>query len=414
MQGFDSIVINEILAHTDLPLEDAVELFNPTDTSVDISGWYLSDDVQVPAKYRFPNNTVIPAGGYHVSYQIQFDALNSLIPFAFSSVHGEEVWLLTGHPQTGQPHLFVDDLDFPSSENGVSFGRIPNGTGSLTAMQELSFGTDVSREDPPNQILVFRTGKGAANTEPKVGPAVISRIMYHPPDGHYEFVEIRNITTSPLPLYDPLHATNRFTLVGAVEFEFPEITLEAGGSVVVGGSDPANELVFNPAALRAQHSIPADIEIIGPFAGRLDNAGEKIELFKPDPPQTTEPDIGFVPQILVEKVDYNDKSPWPEDVLGTGRHLQRIDVTAFGNVASNWRSATYAALEPPVIDVIETSGADITIGGSAPGAISVNAEETSDFTGWTDRGSFPVVNNRFNITITPESSEIGFFRVSAE
>ena len=32
------IIINEILTHTDPPLEDAVELYNPTATNVNISG----------------------------------------------------------------------------------------------------------------------------------------------------------------------------------------------------------------------------------------------------------------------------------------------------------------------------------------------------------------------------------------
>src|SRR5439155_586855 len=35
-----SVVINEVLSHSDPPLEVAVELFNPTATAVDISGWW--------------------------------------------------------------------------------------------------------------------------------------------------------------------------------------------------------------------------------------------------------------------------------------------------------------------------------------------------------------------------------------
>lgn len=38
------LVINEVLAHSDPPYEDAVELYNPTGNSIDIGGWYLSDD----------------------------------------------------------------------------------------------------------------------------------------------------------------------------------------------------------------------------------------------------------------------------------------------------------------------------------------------------------------------------------
>lgn len=43
---------------------DWVELHNSGSTPVNISGWSLSDDENVPGKWRFPLPTVIPAGGY--------------------------------------------------------------------------------------------------------------------------------------------------------------------------------------------------------------------------------------------------------------------------------------------------------------------------------------------------------------
>src|SRR5262249_49589997 len=35
-----NVVVNEVLAHTDPPLEDAIELYNPTDTDADISNFW--------------------------------------------------------------------------------------------------------------------------------------------------------------------------------------------------------------------------------------------------------------------------------------------------------------------------------------------------------------------------------------
>ena len=57
-----NIVINEILTHTDLPQLDAIELFNPTSTNVNLAGWFLSDDAAQPKKLRIPNGTVIATG----------------------------------------------------------------------------------------------------------------------------------------------------------------------------------------------------------------------------------------------------------------------------------------------------------------------------------------------------------------
>ncbi len=42
------IVINEVLTHTDPPLCDNIELFNTTESAIDIGGWTLSDaDIQL-------------------------------------------------------------------------------------------------------------------------------------------------------------------------------------------------------------------------------------------------------------------------------------------------------------------------------------------------------------------------------
>jgi len=48
---FPTIVINEVLAHTDLPQTDAIELYNPQATNVNIGYWYLTDNFNVARKY---------------------------------------------------------------------------------------------------------------------------------------------------------------------------------------------------------------------------------------------------------------------------------------------------------------------------------------------------------------------------
>jgi gliding motility-associated-like protein len=46
--------------------EDWVELYNAGGTSVDISGYYLSDNDNNPIKWEIPAGTVVPAGGYQL------------------------------------------------------------------------------------------------------------------------------------------------------------------------------------------------------------------------------------------------------------------------------------------------------------------------------------------------------------
>ena len=43
---------------------DWIEIYNPEPTTLDISGYHLTDDDEIPSKYTFPESTSIPGGGY--------------------------------------------------------------------------------------------------------------------------------------------------------------------------------------------------------------------------------------------------------------------------------------------------------------------------------------------------------------
>src|SRR5213082_2847293 len=57
------VVINELLAHTDEPQVDFIELYNHSNQALDISGCILSDDPSTN-KFVLPPNSSIPAGGF--------------------------------------------------------------------------------------------------------------------------------------------------------------------------------------------------------------------------------------------------------------------------------------------------------------------------------------------------------------
>jgi len=169
------VVINEVLAHTDPPQEDAVEFRNLTTNAISLAGWYLSDDTVVRKKYRFPTGTVIPPLGYLTVYQYQL--MNALVPFALSS-KGDDLYLSEAD---GADTLvrYVDQYVYEPSQNGFSFGRYPDGTGDFTTLATPTFGVN-----EPASVEEFRTGTGARNAGPKVGPVVINEIMYHLSDSN--------------------------------------------------------------------------------------------------------------------------------------------------------------------------------------------------------------------------------------
>jgi hypothetical protein len=337
-----NVVINELLSHTDPPLEDAVELYNPTDNAVNLGGWFLSNTARDLRRYVVPDPTVVPAHGYAVLYERGFGNTNSPTVFTFNSAHGDEVHLsqpggsgsLTGYRAVAR---------FGAAANGVSFGRYPTSIGAdFVAMNRPTFGVD-----NPQTLDQFHQGTGAANSGPRVGPVVINEIMYHPPDlggtndnSLDEFVELANITSGPVRLCAPAAPTNTWRLGGGIDYVFPtNTTIPASGFLLLVNFDPfAQPAASN--AFRAQYSLSADVLMFGPYRDKLANDRATVTLYQPDPPQLPpHPDAGFVPPVVVDRILYMDASPWPTNADGWGESLQRISPDAYGNEPLNWRAA---------------------------------------------------------------------------
>jgi hypothetical protein len=321
--GIPPVLVNEALTHTDLPMLDTIELFNPTANPVDLGGWFLTDDRKVPKKYRISADTQIGPQSYLTFTTNQFAVGTN--GFELSSI-GEEVYLFSGDAGTNLTG-YAHGYDFGAAPNGVSFGRYVNSLGS------------------EQFVLQSQNTLGGTNAYPKVGPVVISEIMYHPPDPYAgmndsvnEYVQLWNTAQTNVPLFDPNASTNTWRLRNAVDFDFPtNLTLVPGGRLLVVGFDP----VGYPATLAAfqkKYALDLGTIIVGPWSGNLNNGGEKLELRRPDNPNLTPTNI-FVPYYLVEEVAFNNSAPWPIDADGSGSSLQRINRALFANDPANWLAA---------------------------------------------------------------------------
>jgi hypothetical protein len=334
--SFAPVVINEILTHTDPPQLDAIELLNPATTNVNLGGWFLSDDAAAPKKFRVPNGTMISAGGFAVFYETNFNSMPGVPPsFALNS-HGESLFLFSGDANTnltGYSHSF----DYGASANGVSFGRYINSVGD---------------EDWPAMASLTL---GASNSVPRIGPLVINEVMYHPAIGYDEFVEIVNISSNAVLLYDAAFPTNAWKLSGLGYTFSNNVSVVAGGYLLL--------VPIDPAAFRSKYSVAPSVQILGPYSGALQDSGERLRLERPD-----SPDTNGTPYIVVDEVRYNDRLPWPTGADGDGPSLQRSAPDIYGNESTSWFAsgitpgAPNVINQPPTVTILSpTNGASFTV-----------------------------------------------------
>ena len=288
-----AIIVSELLANsTAADPGDWVEFYNTTSEAIDISGWFLSDSGTELMKYVIPEGTIIGARQYLVFTQ----AAHFGAAFIFDNI-GESVRLSSN--DGGQPGGFRIAETFGASDPNVTFGLYTKVTGN----------TDF--------VALLSATPGLPNGAARVGPVVISEMMYNPAAGGDEFIELRNISGSAVSL-----AGWKFT--AGVTFTFPEPASLANGALglVVG---------IDPAAFRSKYAIDAAVTIWGPYTGLLDDAGEAVELSRPGTPTDD-----ITPYILIDRVKYQDASPWPNQPDGNGPSLVRLPVTAYGNDVGNW------------------------------------------------------------------------------
>jgi hypothetical protein len=378
------VLINEVLTHTDLPAVDWVELFNPNAVDVNIGGWFLSDDGALPKKFRIPNGTVISAHGFLVFTEADFNASPELLSSFSLSSAGDAIYLSSGDANTNLSG-FSHGFTFGAAANGVTFGRHVNSVGD---------------EQFPAQLVPT---PGATNAGPRVGPVIISEIMYHPATGGNEFVELQNITANPVALFDVSAATNTWRLSG-VGFAFPTNGMLAAGERILIAAT-------NPSVFRAKYGVPESVQIFGPFTGNLQDSGELLELQRPDAPGSN-----GVPYITVDAVRYNDRSPWPLTADGGGTSLQKVVLTDYGNEPTNWVAAAISpggglgSGTPPFLTIAPTNQVTV-IGGSVNFTVAADGDAPLQFRWQLSGTNLPGATNAILALANVQSSQAGNYRV---
>lgn len=321
------IVINEVLSNS-AGQGDWVELYNQSADPVDLGGWYLSDSGTDLQKYRIADGTLIPGGSYLVfSENLHFGAASTdagvVSPFALSA-NGETAYLYK--PAEGIDLEYLEAEDFGAAEAGVTFGRYfkeSSGTVNFVAMAAPTL--------------------GAVNALPKVGPIVVSEMMYHPDsNADAEYLELLNISNAAVTLFDAASGEG-WAFTNGIDYTFSgssPVTMQPGERLIVTRSLSVFTATYGSG-------VPAGTQVFQWTAGGLSNSGESVQLSKPGGL-----DNQLVRQyVRVDRVNYLDEVPWPSSADGGGPGLERVNVYAYGNDFANWSAAVAS---PGAVQVLES------------------------------------------------------------
>lgn len=162
-----SPLMNELFSRGTVAELDWIEIYNPTSSSIDITGFKIYDSGGfngTKPKKEFPAGSVIPANGFLVIITDDTDPSG----FGLSS-GGEKVWF------ENASGTVIDTVDLVAiADTAASYGRIPDGSSNW-------------------QILTPRT-RGTANYTPLINYAFMNEVYSRGTTSDPDWIEIYNTT----------------------------------------------------------------------------------------------------------------------------------------------------------------------------------------------------------------------------
>ncbi len=265
-----AVVISEFMADNESTIQDEdgdfsdwIEVRNTAGDTVNLDGWYVTDDAEELTKWRFPN--------------INLGANEHLLLYASSKdrrVAGDELHTNFRLSNNGEYLALVQPdgatieyeyaPQFPAQSNDVSYG--------------------VSADLSTVGYFVTPTPAAPNTGDPIADPSraiAISEIMYHPSSDNSleEYIEIHNRGSQTVSLVG-------WQLDRGADFTFPDVSLNAGQYLVVAA---------DIAAFSAKY--PGVSNVVGGWSGRLSNQSDRIDLLD---------EFG----ARVDMVEYADQGDW--------------------------------------------------------------------------------------------------------
>lgn len=146
---------------------------------------------------------------------------------------------------------------------------------------------------------------------------VFNEIMYHPQtnEAALEWVEFYNQMAVDLDV-------SGWTIQNGISYKFPEGSIVHGGGYIV--------VAISPTDLMAATGLT---NVLGPFAQRLSNSGETLELRNND-------------GRLIDSLSYGVDGDWPVGPDGSGVSLAKLDPNSSSGPAENWTMSAHVGGTP--------------------------------------------------------------------
>ncbi len=301
------LVINEINYNSapDFNPEDWIELYNPMEKQVDVSGWHLKDDDDAH-DFVIPNGTRIDPLAFLVICR-DAAAFHRLFPEVANYIGNMDFGLANGGDQVRIFNSSLLLIDSVAYDDRAPWPELPDGEGPTLELID----PGLTNTMPENwQASLWHGTPGQKNSF----RIVINEINYSSaaefnPDDWIELYNpsARTVDISGWYLKDDGN-TNAF--------RFPTGTTIPSYSFLI--------VCYNKTIF--QSLFPGVTNSIGNFKFWLDPGGDEVKLYNES-------------YNLVDSVHYDDQKPWPIEANGSGATLELLDPELDNAIAQHWQAS---------------------------------------------------------------------------
>lgn len=325
-----NLVITEIMYDSPeegLDVLEYIEIQNIGTETIDLEGCYFSQGID----FTFPAMTLDPQNYVVICKDADAFQLN----FGMNAIEWTSGWLEDEGEmvELRDPNDFI--IDFLTYTNTTPWPLQAAGLGaSITLCDPLTDNTDPANWTDSQEFLAVSYfgdtiwGNPYGGCVYPVPQLVITEIMYNPPEAGtdtLEFIELYNTSTEVIDL-EGIYFSD------AIEFTFPEATIQPQQYILVAGNADAMMSTFGATAFQWT-------------SGGLKNSSEIIE-------------IRDIHDQVIDYVEYDDYLPWDSLADGYGPSLTFCNPTLDNALPENWMaSAEFAAVNADNDSIWATPGA---------------------------------------------------------